>query len=419
MSTENANGLFRQQAIEHQKNRLAGSVLLLQPLSFSLLTIFLIALFITALIFLSFGEYTRKEVVSGYLVPNKGVLKVYAPQMAKVEAVHVSEGESVKAGQLLVTLVAERGLSSGQDSGAISLNELNQQREMLRREASAAKRLYQKQLASIKLTKKNSLKTLTKLEQQLATMERRDELYKEQLRDATELYTKGFLSKTEYASYQQQQLALQQELQQLKALVLQEKTELDRLQGQISRLPSELERQQSEYARQLSSLKQRALNEEFAHRQVIRATADGRVAHIHVKENEVKGGRSPIMTLLPNDSLLQAELWLPTRAAGFVEEGQSARIRFDAFPHQRFGLGAGTLASVSRSILLPGEVSLPLQFQEPVYRVLVDLEKQSISAYGKELPLQAGMMLKADLLLERRNLLDWLLDPLYSLRGRV
>ncbi|WP_238528934.1 HlyD family secretion protein [Glaciecola punicea] len=108
-----------------------------------------------------------------------------------------------------------------------------------------------------------------------------------------------------------------------------------------------------------------------------------------------------------------------TRAFGFVEAGQHTRIRFDAFPYQRFGLFEGEVTHAANSILLPGEVDMPISIQEPVYRVEVALGKQEIRAYGKEVPLQPGMTLSADVVLEQHSLISWLLEPILSLKGRI
>lgn len=56
---------------------------------------------------------------------------------------------------------------------------------------------------------------------------------------------------------------------------------------------------------------------------------------------------------------------------------------------------------------------------EPYYRVLVALDQQAILAYGKREPLRPGMRLDADILGERRRLYEWILEPIYSIRGQV
>ena len=62
---------------------------------------------------------------------------------------------------------------------------------------------------------------------------------------------------------------------------------------------------------------------------------------------------------------------------------------------------------------------MPVALQEPVYRVQVALDQQEIRAYGTTVPLQSGMLLNADIVLEQRSLLSWLLEPILSLKGRL
>jgi membrane fusion protein len=94
-------------------------------------------------------------------------------------------------------------------------------------------------------------------------------------------------------------------------------------------------------------------------------------------------------------------------------------VRHEAFPYQRFGSHQGHIVEISKTLILPGETAFPMQLQEPAYRVTVRLDAQSVKAYGQELPLQAGMLLDADIWLDRRKLYEWLLDPIYSVLGRV
>ena len=110
---------------------------------------------------------------------------------------------------------------------------------------------------------------------------------------------------------------------------------------------------------------------------------------------------------------------MPSRAIAFVAEGRRVRLLYDAFPYTRFGPGWGTVSGVSSAVLRPEEVVAAVRVAEPVYRVLVALEAPVMSAYGKEVPLQSGMALTADILLESRSFLDLLLDPLLAARGRV
>ena len=73
---------------------------------------------------------------------------------------------------------------------------------------------------------------------------------------------------------------------------------------------------------------------------------------------------------------------------------------------------------VSHTVLLPEEVT-EMTLEEPSYRVRVRLSSQQIYAYNRELPLRAGMTLDADVITEQRSLLQWLFDPIYSIKGQL
>ena len=61
----------------------------------------------------------------------------------------------------------------------------------------------------------------------------------------------------------------------------------------------------------------------------------------------------------------------------------------------------------------------PGRAREPLYRITVALDAQTVQAYGRGQPLVAGMQLDADVLLERRRLIEWIFEPLFSVAGRV
>jgi membrane fusion protein len=125
-----------------------------------------------------------------------------------------------------------------------------------------------------------------------------------------------------------------------------------------------------------------------------------------------------VAAIVPAGSRLQAELFVPSRAAGFIRPGQEVRLMYDAFPHQTFGASIGRVAEISRTVLAPSEVTSGLELREPVFRVRVNLDREEVEAYGEHIPLQAGMSLRADLIIDRRTLIEWLLDPVYAAARR-
>ena len=127
---------------------------------------------------------------------------------------------------------------------------------------------------------------------------------------------------------------------------------------------------------------------------------------------------SIVLSLLPGGAELEAIVYVPTRGIAFIEPGQDVRLRFHAFPYERFGVHKGKVYEVSHTVLLPEEVT-DVTLQEPSYRVRVRLSSQQIQAYNRELPLRAGMTLDGDVITERRSLVQWLFDPIYSIKGQM
>ena len=154
---------------------------------------------------------------------------------------------------------------------------------------------------------------------------------------------------------------------------------------------------------------------------VVTAPAAGIVAALLVEPGQVVAGGASLLTLLPEGSPLQAHLFAPSRAVGFIRAGQEVRLRYPAFPFQKFGSHRARVVSVSRSAIAPAELGFsPADgSREPLYRVKVALDSQTVAAYGRAEPLQAGMQVEADVLLDRRRLIEWVFEPLLSLAGRA
>jgi membrane fusion protein len=125
------------------------------------------------------------------------------------------------------------------------------------------------------------------------------------------------------------------------------------------------------------------------------------------------------MTITPAGAALVAEVYVPSRAIGFIKPGQAVRLLYDAFPYQRFGPAAGTVQAVSATVLYPQEVQAAMRIDEPVYRVVVQLAQQVMPAFGRSMNLSPGMALSADIVLEQRSFAEWLFEPILAMRGRL
>src|SRR5262249_13097521 len=132
----------------------------------------------------------------------------------------------------------------------------------------------------------------------------------------------------------------------------------------------------------LSSIEQRVAEVNGRRAYVVKAPTRGRVSTLQATVGQIVDPRHMQLEIIPLDATLQAELFFPTRAFGFVRAGQQVRILYDAFPYQKFGTYGGRVTKVSHTILTSSDSTGPIVLKEPAYRVTVALERSDVDAYG-------------------------------------
>ena len=168
---------------------------------------------------------------------------------------------------------------------------------------------------------------------------------------------------------------------------------------------------------ELSNIEQRIAEVGGRRAYVVRAPITGRVSLLQVNIGQPADPRRLQMEIVPADAHLQAVLFVPAGAAGFVHIGQRVRVLYDAFPYQKYGTHGGRIIEVSQTILTGADVSGPIALKEPAYKIVAALDEMTIKARDqKTFPLQPDMLLRADIILEQRTIMSWLLGPLLSAR---
>src|SRR5438270_653965 len=176
-------------------------------------------------------------------------------------------------------------------------------------------------------------------------------------------------------------------------------------------------KQQKEALRdQISEVQQRAAESKGRSSYVVRAPADGRISMSQVSLGQTVQPQRLQMEIVPDGTPLRAELLIPTRAAGFVHVGEEVRFQYDAFPYQNFGTYTGRIVELSHTVLTKTDAAGPVVPEEPVYKAIAALDRDDVDANGRKAVLQSGMLLKAEIILDRRSLADWILDPLLHKR---
>jgi membrane fusion protein len=416
--------LFRPEALEHRERDWLGSIQLTRPVSLTALTLIAVSTAIAVGTFLVLGEYTRKARVSGYLVPDRGVIRLMAPQAATVIESHVAEGGAVHKGEVLFVLEVGQATLSGDTQAAVqsslasrvlSLQEAGRQRDLLEQSRVAA---IDRQIAEM-TRELESMKTEAGLQRERLALAEQARAQYESLRD------QNFVSSAQVRSKAEEVLNVKAQLQGLERQRAARLRDIAALQAQRRELPLQAQSAQGVIDRDLAVLRQQAAESEARQRIVVRAPQDGVVSAVLAESGQTVTPAVALASLLPADARLQAQLFAPSSAVGFVRPNQPVQLRYEAFPYQKFGHQTGEVVQVSRSPLQASELSglaLPASLNasgEPLYRITVALDHQSVAAYGQAQPLAPGMQLEADVLLDRRRLIEWLFEPVLGLAGRV
>lgn len=412
--------LFRQQAVECQMDRLHGDVLVLPKFSHALMIGVLLVWVMTVLLWLTYGTYARKETVPGWLEPSTGVVRVYAESIGKIERILVVNGEAVTEGQPLMIVNGDRVLADGSNLETLLLTEYEVQRTRLNDQLARSEEIYQTRSDNIVHRIAAAHEDLKWLDRQMNTLEQRYALISGQVKRYRALKKSGHISSADFDAVIEKELALRSERQELARDQVNQRNRIDQLKTEQALLPEDHANAVDQIQTRLSELAQQMAQLHGQRAYIVKAPKAGVVSNLQVREGQQARNDIPLLSLVPESTRLNAHLLVPVRAAGFIEAGQQLEIRYDAFPYQKFGLYQGKIVSISEAVLLPNELmEVPLPIQEPVYRVTAELSQPFVSAYGRNIPLKAGMTLSADVRLSERSLLEWLLEPFYSLKGRL
>lgn len=410
--------LFRQQAIDQQRLRIWGEVALSLPASYALMTIFIAVSVVVASLFIATQTYARKEHAAGFLLPTTGIARIVPPRAGTITAVAVSEGQHVEPGAALLTVTDAATSEYGENIDAAKIDELRKQRDRLTDQIALERDKAVIEAQRLQGQIESGSTQIAELQRQLAIRIDRIEIARQQLSGAIELTGKGYLSKVELRRRQDAYLGEREIHSVLTRDQTAKQAELAGLQDTLRQLPVATAQRIAQLEVSIAEVGARLKEIEAQRGYQLRAPIAGRVSALQASTGKIADPRIPLLSIVPDDDFLEAELLVPARAIGFIAPGQTVQISYDTFPFQQFGFARGTVRSVSHTLLKPEEVIGPTQPRDPSYPVYVALERQTIRAHGAELPLEPDLQLQADIVSERRSLVAWILDPVLSVWRR-
>ncbi|MFH1871448.1 MAG: HlyD family type I secretion periplasmic adaptor subunit [Pseudomonadota bacterium] len=395
------------------------------------------------------GRLDIVAVAEGKLVPQSYVKIVQPSEAGIVKGILVTEGEAVKAGQVLMRMDA---LITDADATALQAESARKRMALRRIDAELSgvpfltaagdpsdlareiEAQHRANRASLDAALAEERSRLVKAKQDLSAAEEvRNKLtetlphYREQERAYDKLVKDGFAGHIMGSDKRRERIEKEREL----------KTQLHVIESaRASTLQSEKKLAQidTDYRRQLHVERNETqaavdkLGQEIAkqaHRRnllELKAPQDGVVKDLatHTAGTVVQPG-TVMLTLVPQDETLRAEVWVSNQDIGFVHPGQKVKLKFAAFSFQKYGMAEGVVLHVGADAAdaYAGNAAnnaapasdrsgraMPL-----VYKALVTMKSMNLEMNGERFRLGAGMQTSAEILLGTRSVAEYLLSP--------
>jgi membrane fusion protein len=411
--------LFRPQAVQFHGLRMASGAPLRPPVSFAMMTVALIVAVAALFGFVGTQSYARKAAVGGYLAPLHGVVRVLAPRAGIITFVAVAEGDVVKAGDSLLSVQTQRTAAGGADLDETVRQSLARQRDLQLHQVTLEEETARSEADRLQERIVRLAQECDALGAQITAQRDRSRLAAEQAAVSRDLASQGFVSAVEQRRREDARISQAQALSVLSQQLAAKQGELVELRYALTELPAHSSARVATLRSAAADIDTRLANAEGQHAYLVVAPASGRVSAVQATAGNPADPTQPLLSIVPEGEDLQAVLFVPERAIGFVAPGQSVRLALDAFPFERFGAQEGTIVSVAHTLLRPEQITAVMQSPgEPSYRVIATLHSQSIGAYQRQIALQADMQLHANIIFDRRSFVQWLLDPVLSAHSR-
>ncbi|KAB2310380.1 HlyD family type I secretion periplasmic adaptor subunit [Betaproteobacteria bacterium SCN2] len=392
------------------------------------------------------GRLDIVAVAEGKLIPQSYVKIVQPAEAGIVKDILVKEGEQVKAGQVLMKMDA---VLTEADANTLQADFWRKRLTLQRIDAEIAdapfradpeaapalareiEAQYRANRAALEAAVAEERSHLLKARQDLAAAEQvRSKLadtlphYREQEKAFEKLAKDGFAGPLMASDKRRERIEKEQELRTQEYVIESARASMAQSEKTLAQIKSDYRRQlyaeRNEVANALDRLAQEITKQ--AHRRdllELKAPQDGVVKDLatHTVGTVVQPG-TVLLTLVPRNETLRAEVWVSNEDIGFVREGQPVKLKFAAYPFQKYGMAVGKVAHVSADAAdnsannQTRDVDKRDRAARLLYKAIVTIDSMALEMNGNRYPLSAGMQTNAEIRLGTRTVAEYLLSPI-------
>jgi hemolysin D len=399
----------------------------------------LIGFAVFALLWASFGHIDVVATAQGKIIPSDRTKTIQPFETATVKAIHVTDGQQVKAGDVLIELDAtvakadqdrllsdlhvaqlqvaraqamlhaldnRRSVNLIRPNGIDDTKFIDAQRLLAGQmaEFTAKQNLIQAETAKREAELRSTLELVHKLELTVP-------IARQRAQDFKNLVDQNFVSKHGYLEREQIRIEQEADLANQRSRVIEIEASLRETRSQYAGLIAETRRLNldsiTDGQQKISALEQELLKANSRGKLMqLTSPVDGTVQQLvtHTVGGVVTPAQ-PVMVIVPHDHAIEIEAFLENKDIGFIKHNQDAEVKIETFQFTKYGTLHATVASVSHDAISDEKRGL-------IYSTRVKLEKASINVDGAVVSLSPGMAVSVEIKTGKRRVIEYFLSPL-------
>ncbi|ASR44135.1 hypothetical protein BEN78_12885 [Xanthomonas citri pv. mangiferaeindicae] len=399
-----SEGLFRDEVLRARREAWLGTVSLPVPRRGWLLAALGGAALLVIAATLAFGSLHRTVRASGTLQPAEGLQRVQAPEAGVVVRVHVTDGATVAAGDPLLDIAVDRDLADGGAPLSARVAEsLEAERTRLRTALQAFDVAQPAREADLQARLATLVDEARSAREEIALRERQAANAEDVFARLQPLREARIVSEVQVQQYENQALDARAALGAARRAGLEAERRLADGRRNLREQALAQATERGTLAQALADLDRGDAENRARGTIRLRAQRPGVVSTSGLSTGSPVAAGEPLLTIVPSDAHFVAELWVPAQAVAHLAPGQRVEMRYDAFPHRRYGQQPGEVVSVARAAQpAPAHARTGADPGVPLYRVLVRPDRQDVP--GADAALRTDIGVDADLILERQRL---------------
>jgi hemolysin D len=376
----------------------------------------------------------------GRLEPKGNTIRLDAPVAGTVSAIQAKEGQVIQKGQPLMELQSDVVNADLQQAQTKLEGLLNRQTQLtaikaqLESSLSTARLQVQALAASQQATIDKAQKQQAAFQDSLGLIQNIQAKDQSKVTQLSQLSEQGAIPRSQVEDAErimiqnnQQFQKAQTDIQQAEAEVQKQNKEYQRIlrdgelslgdkNKQIKELQSQMIEAQSEAGQTRNLIKSLQYQRQ---QRVLYAPASGTLFQLLIQHPGavVQPGQT-IAQIAPTTSRLLLRARMDNKQTGFLKVGLPAKVKFDAYPFQDYGIQSGRISWISPTSSLPTPTGVPTTAGKTAssFEVEVELAQSFIQAQGKAITLKAGQTATAEVIVRQRRVIDLFLDPFRKLK---